>query len=135
VYFGDTEGGQLDIFRSSPEGGRYGIAENLGDAVNDPDSEDWGPYVDPDEDFLLFSSNRPGGFGKHDIYVCFRNPDGSWTQPQNLGASVNSPEEDFAPLITPDGKYLFFISQKAGDAGMNAYWVRARIIEDLRSGR
>jgi len=109
------------------------MPENLGAVIN-TDAEEWGPYVDPDEDFLIFTSNRPGGFGLHDLYISFRNADGSWSEPQNMGNTINSSNDDASPLISPDGNYLFYLTKKEGDLVLNPYWVDAQIIENFRPG-
>lgn len=89
--------------------GRYGKPENLGSTINTEFYEN-DPFVAPDESYLVFQSNRPGGYGKGDLYVSFRADDGSWTSAKNLGGQINSAEGDGCPVVTPDGKYLFFSS-------------------------
>jgi hypothetical protein len=101
-----------DLYHSRYTDGQYGEPENLGDLINTPHNES-APFISPDESFLLFHSNRPGGYGSMDIYVSFRHPDGSWGQPVNLGANVNSSASDWRPVLSPDGKYLFFSSYRA----------------------
>jgi Tol biopolymer transport system component len=66
------------------------------------------PAVAPDESYLLFQSSRPGGYGGVDFYVSFRNDDGSWSQPENLGEAVSGPGNVISPMLSPDGMYFFF---------------------------
>jgi Tol biopolymer transport system component len=109
LYFGSTrEGGKgrVDLYRVRRVKGKYRTAENLGDAINTPETEA-DPYIAPDESYLIFTSTRPGGFGRGDLYISF-NRKGVWTTPKNLGAKVNTDVFDYTPLVTPDGKYLFF---------------------------
>jgi len=115
-----------DIYRMKLENGRYRTPEPI-DAVNTAYNE-FSPYVDPEEKFMIFVSNRPGGFGRHDLYISFRNKDGTWSDPRNLGSAINSETEDSCPSITPDGKYFFFKTVKSGDLGYNPYWVDARSV-------
>lgn len=61
-------------------------------------------------DRLFFASNRPGGLGGTDIWVSERRPDGTWREPVNLGAPVNSPGDEEAPFISNDGQTLYFSS-------------------------
>jgi tetratricopeptide (TPR) repeat protein len=70
---------------------------------------------------IFFASNRKGGFGGTDIYVCKKNPkgDGTWSNPQNAGPSVNTPYDEDFPNISPDGKVLFFSSK--GHTSMGGY--------------
>jgi len=62
--------------------------------------------------------------------VSFRDGKGAWTQPVRLGPEVNSPEIELCPMVTWDGKYLFFLSQRDGES--HAYWVTADVIEKAR---
>ena len=48
--------------------------------------------------------------GGEDLYVLFRQSDGSWTEPKNLGPSINTPYQEMTPYLAPDGKTLFFAS-------------------------
>lgn len=109
LYFGSTrEGGKgkVDLYRARRVKGRYATAENLGDAINTPETEA-DPYIAPDQSYLIFTSTRPGGYGRGDLYISF-NKRGVWTTPKNLGPKVNTDVFDYTPLVTPDGKYLFF---------------------------
>lgn len=136
IYFDMSESVTYDVpydlYRSRLINGEYGEPENLGAAINTDDCYEYAPFVDPDEDYIIFVSDRPGGFGGHDLYISFQNPDGSWTEPRNMGDTINSSAGDTIPYVSPDGKYFFFISRRAGDRGWNPYWVDAQIIEELR---
>jgi TolB protein len=122
-----------DIYRCQLINGSYGIPERLPDEINTL-SSDGCSFVDPDEEYLIFSSNRPGSFGRNDIYISYRNKEGSWSQAVNLGNWINSSTEEGFPMISPDGKYLFFNTARAAsqDQGYNAYWVSAAFIDLMR---
>lgn len=96
----------------------------------DSTSEDWDPYVDPNEKYMIFKTNRPGGFGKTDNYISYRNSNGIWTEPKNIGAKYNTELMDDAGDISPDGKFMFF-SRTNQDGEMDIYWVKANFIEEL----
>ncbi|MFH0993229.1 MAG: hypothetical protein V1761_02645, partial [bacterium] len=81
------------------------------------------PCIAPDESYILFDAVLSSGRGQHDIYVSFKNDMGVFAAPISLGALINSSEEDSSPQLTADGKYLFFMTYKAGDMGYNAYWI------------
>lgn len=109
LYFGSRRRGGLgrcDLYLSRLVDGEYEAAENLGPLINSP-ATDADPYIAPDESFIIFSSTRDGGYGSGDLFLSYRRG-GSWTEPQNLGHLVNTSELEYAPLVTPDGKYLFF---------------------------
>ena len=103
-----------DIWFSRCINGQYHEPERLPWPVN-TDFIEYDPYVSPDESFLIFGSDRPGGYGKSDNYICFRKEDGSWTSPLNLGLPYNSSSFDLCANGTPDGKYFFFISGRKTD--------------------
>lgn len=108
LYFaGEREGGKggNDLYRARIVNGKYERVERL-DELNTP-NVDADPYVAPDESYLIFCSDRPGGLGSGDLYISF-NRNGRWSEPKNLGAAVNTPEFEYTPLISPDGKWLFF---------------------------
>ena len=88
----------------------------------------------PDESYLIFTSNRPGGFGMHDLWITFRQNDGSGSEPLNMGPEINSSGEDGGPTLSTDSRYLFFTTQRSGDLGSNPYWVSTAVIDSLRAG-
>jgi OmpA-OmpF porin, OOP family len=70
------------------------------------------PFLAPDEVTLFFASDRAGGFGSADIYMCKRLDNSwlRWSDPINLGELVNSDDWEGYFLISPDGKYSYFVS-------------------------
>ena len=75
--------------------------------------------------------NRDDTHGTQDLYLSFKNQDGSWTKAKNMGTAVNSTDDEICPSVTLDGEYLFFTSRRRGNADI--YWVDAKIIEDLKA--
>lgn len=118
VYFGSErrEGnhgpaGTSDLWRSRLVNGHYTEPENLGDVINTA-GQDIEGYIAPDESFLIFSSNgRPDTRGSYDLYISYQR-DGKWSEPRNLGDSINSDGWEFGAKLSPDGKYLFFTSNR-----------------------
>jgi len=92
------------------------------------------PFIAPDESYLIFDSKREGGYGNSDIYISFKQQDGSWGDSINLGDKINTEAWEAAASVTPDDKYLFFNRNIGSDKYENVdiYWVDAKIIEDLR---
>ena len=155
IYFSSQrEGvGTNNIYRSKLVNGKYTKVEKLCDAINTKHRE-FDPYISPDETLLIFTSNRPEGFGSGDLYVSFKNEDGSWTKAKNMGSKINTVGSEYCAMITPDGKYLFFTSARRngkripdkpltyedfkkyhnspGNVFSDIYWVDASIIEMLR---
>jgi len=88
--------------------------------------------VSPDGNYVIFSSNRPGGFGGYDLYISHRNPQG-YSRPENLGDSINSKYDEDSPFIDY-GKSLFFSSK--GWKGMGGYDIfESRIDSTTRKWR
>jgi predicted alpha/beta superfamily hydrolase len=104
LYFSifDSHGEGGDIYRAEPVDGGYGPAERVGDGISTGANEH-DPFVAPDGRYLIFTSNRPGGYGSADLYISFAGPDGSWSEPINMGESINSKGYDFCAMLSPDG--------------------------------
>ncbi len=121
--------GKFDIYRSALRDGRYGEPGNLGRAVNSED-QDVHPWIAPDGSYLLFASlGRSDSFGGADLYVSFKKEDGSWEKAVNLGRTVNSAGDEYYGRASPDGKYLFFTSNRKGRA--EVLWISIRAVEGL----
>lgn len=121
-----------DIYVSRYQNGSYQMPQSIGDEVNS-EYGDWGPYIEPDEQYLIFSSNRPGMIGQQfDLYISFRMADLTWAEPINMGYEVNSTGAYF-PYVSLDKQYLFFNTARAGDLGYNPYWISAEIIDSLQT--
>lgn len=93
-------------------------------------------YVSPDETYIVFGSRTRGGFGAGDLFMSFRREDGNWSDPVNLGERINTAMIDYCPMVTPDGRYLFFSRRNPGSwveaSEGNVYWVDARVLEQFR---
>jgi len=114
-----------DIVKSRYQEGEYGEPEFLPGIINTKYNEIH-PFIAPDEGLLIFDSNRPGGYGKYDIYISFRKNDGTWCKPINLGPEINTADYEGVASLSPDGQFLFF------NRNEDIYWVDAKIIEDLK---
>ncbi|GGG12521.1 hypothetical protein GCM10011344_11490 [Dokdonia pacifica] len=95
------------------------------------------PFIAPDESYLIWDSEREGGYGDSDLYISFRQKDGSWGPAINMGDKVNSDKWDAYASVTPDGKYILFnrfIDDGSNNENMNVdiYWVDAKIIDTLK---
>jgi hypothetical protein len=114
LYFGSDRPGGLggtDIYRCKFANGKYQAAENLGNPVNTKEDE-YEPYIAPDQSYMIFMADRPGGLGGHDFWITYQR-DRKWTEPKNLGAPFNSASNEYAPKITPDGKYFLWSTTRA----------------------
>ena len=92
------------------------------------------PFIAPDESYLIWDGERDSGYGDSDIYISFRQQDGSWGSAINLGDKINTDAWEAGARVTPDGKYLFFNRNVGSDnyENVDIFWVDAQIIETLR---
>ena len=90
------------------------------------------PFIAPDESYLIWDSEVEAGFGGTDIYISYRQKDGSWGPAINMGDKINSDKEEFYASVTPDGKYILFNRGMDDKGNIDIYWVDAQIIETLR---
>ena len=107
--------GSCDIFYSEITNGVYSKPKNIGEPINTNFWESQ-PSISADSKTLYFCSNRPGGYGKSDIYKSEKDENGNWGIPTNIGPNINTQEQDQAPFIHPDNKTLYFAS--SGHTGM-----------------
>jgi len=96
------------------------------------------PFIAPDESYLMWDAEKENE-NTPDIYISFRQKDGSWGTAINMGDKINTAAYEQRPRVTPDGKYLFFWrgEEKVREDGSrhwvgNPHWVDAQFIENLR---
>ncbi len=90
------------------------------------------PYIAPDESYLIYSIGRNERDEYTDLYISYRLKNNKWTEPINLGPSINIKDNfDLCPRISPNGKYLFFISRR-NSPEFRIYWADAGFIEALK---
>jgi len=92
------------------------------------------PFIAPDESYLIWDSEKEEGHGSNDLYISFRQENGSWGAAINMGDKINTGAWEAAANVTPDGKYLFFNRNMNPDnyENVDIFWVDAQIIETLR---
>lgn len=99
-----------DLYLTRLEKGQWSTPEKLPASVNTPYQEA-SATLSPDKTTLIFSSNRPGGYGGKDLYRVRRLPNGEWSLPKNLGPVINTPFDEDAPHLDVDGRTLYFASK------------------------
>lgn len=130
TYFLDERTREGTIRVSRLIDGQREAPRALGDEIN---SGMWTahPFIAPDESYLIWDSEREGGYGESDLYISFRLEDGSWGAAINLGDGINSELDDAFGTVTPDGKYLFFYRDMS-PGNLDIFWADAQVIETLR---
>ncbi|HCO96930.1 MAG TPA: hypothetical protein DIU00_23830 [Phycisphaerales bacterium] len=104
----------------------FGVPTNLGPVVNSQYDEQM-PSISADGLELYFMSRRPGGVGDWDIWIARRETiHDPWTEPANIGSTVNRSGEDWAPCISADGLELYFEANRLGGHGGTDIWMAVR---------
>jgi len=135
LYFA-SEG---DLYVSRFDGQKHTRPVKLPAPVNTAAVE-MAPFVGPDESYLLFARDErtgssPSGRITKDLFISFRLKGDAWSEAVELGPGINVPGvEDICPMVSPDGKYLFFVSRRI-DRAFRAFWMDAGVVEDLRRER
>ena len=119
--------GNSGLHRAILRNGKYVEVEKVSGPFN-REFQSGHYWIFPDESAILFESNNPKGHGGYDLWICFRNDlDGSWSAARNLGDNINSPKNDSHPTASPDGKFVFFTSDRSGTRKL--YWARTGLFD------
>ncbi len=129
-FFGGGSFSECDIYTIDKVNGQYLTPQKMSVNINS-DSMDIGAFIDPDEEYLIFESNRESGLGETDLYISFRKPDNTWTPAINFGYPVNTDSYEMSPYVSTDKQFLFFLSERDG-GNRNPFWVSANIIDSIR---
>ncbi len=103
--------GAGDIYVSERgDDGKWGTPTPLPGQINSSYRES-SVSISTDEKTLYFASDRPGGYGGSDIYVCTKDSKGEWNRVKNLGPKINTELDEDGPFISFDSKNLYFSSE------------------------
>ncbi|MCP4685494.1 MAG: hypothetical protein GY867_08590, partial [bacterium] len=135
IYFAGRQSGerQPKLYCCLLVDGEYYAPELLTGDINAFDAVD--PYVDPGEKFILFASrSQRECLGITDLYISYRELDGTWGKPVSLGGRVNTAYFERFPSMSPDGRYLCFVrcvgNQYPSD-DTHFYWLDAGFLDSL----
>jgi Tol biopolymer transport system component len=150
LYYGHSR----DLYVSQLKDGSYQPGKKMSTRING-NTYDNLPFVAPDGSYLLFvAAERPDSKGKMDLYISFKKKNGQWANAVSLGDSINTPFIESNPVVTPDGKYLLFTSDRVPkvsypekaltydetmalingprNGSPDVYWVSTDIFDELR---
>jgi len=113
----DDNGGDV-YFSDLMKNNAWSIPEPISGNVNSSYFEN-AVSITQDRQIMFFSSDRPGGLGGRDIYMCTKDSKGNWSRVSNVGEKINTPHDDEGPFIDYDGKSLYFSSR--GHDGMGGF--------------
>ncbi len=105
IYYSDFKNNEFD----DPQ--KY-LAKNV-------NTEYWESHLtmSPNGDLMYFVSNRPGGYGGRDIYESKKLPNGTWSEPVNMGPNINTAFDEDSPFISADEEYFYFASNGSKSMG------------------
>lgn len=124
IYVGYNNG---DLYESELNGKLWSVPVKMNKNINTIYHESSASYS-PDGNSVYFVSDKPGGFGKGDIYVSTKNVIGEWGIAKNLDSVINTPYGEESVFMHPDGKSLYFSSQ--GHETMGGYDIFKSTLEN-----
>lgn len=156
LYFNHMDSAlrQEFIYRSKISDGKYTEPEKLPVQVNGGRAR-FNAFISPDESFIIIPTyGYKDSYGATDYYIVFRDKNDNWSEPMNMGGKVNSSaRSEWSASISPDGKFLFYMSDKIVEESKHMelssdiydkmhtesqnglsdiYWIRTDFIEELR---
>ncbi|WP_083732925.1 OmpA family protein [Spirosoma montaniterrae] len=84
-------------------------------------------FMSADGKVLLMAFSEKKNSKEDDLYVSFRQKDGSWSKPMDIGPEVNTKFTETTPFLAPDGATLYFSSDREGGLGSNDIYVVKRV--------
>ena len=127
LFIYKDDDGDGNIYTSRLEGEEWSTPIKLGSDIN-LKSRETHAHVTPDGNYLYFVSDRKGGLGGQDIYVCKKLPNGEWAKAQNVGNVINTPYDEDGVFIHPDGKTMYFSSK--GHNSIGGYDIFYSVMDD-----
>lgn len=117
----DSKGGMDVYYAELNDDGSWGEPMAIQGSIN-TDRDEVYPTLLTDS-ILVFASNRPSGYGGLDLYSCYMNRDGSWSEPKLLDLPLNSTKDDFYLINDPEttGKYFFTTNRDGNDNIYSAF--------------
>ncbi len=125
LYFAGTGPecyGSMDVYSSRLVNGSYQKPVNLGPVINGQGNDAF-PFIAPDESYLIFG--KDSSVNSAYFSISFRGPQGQWLPPIRLSQEWKG----YCPVVSPDGKYLFYLGQAEVAA---IFWINAGFIRELR---
>lgn len=128
IYVYKDNQGNGDIFYSDFKTNRFREIQPYSNNTLNTEAWETHCFVSPDGKNVFFTSDREGGYGGRDLYRITKMPDGTWSQPANLGPKVNTEFDEESPFMSMDNKTLYFASN--GPKSMGGYDIFVTILDD-----
>lgn len=112
-FTNDTKSGNYDLYVTTKTNGTWSKPQPFSANVNSDYDEQYPSFLS--DSILIFSANKPTGYGGLDLYTTSLNYDGTWSKPRLLPAPINSSYDDFGLIADPkDDHHVFFTSNRNG---------------------
>lgn len=126
IYFSSNRPGGfggIDIYKVTKDSkGNWNNPKNLGPKINTEDDDD-GPFIDYDGKTLYFSSRAHKGMGGYDIFKAVSTGKDEWSDPENLGYPINTPDNDIYYVSTKSGERAYYSSAREDALGYEDIYV------------
>ena len=117
VYTYNDKEGRGNVYFSSLKNGRFSpITPVDKKGVNTETRWETHYTVSPDGSMVFFVSDKEGGYGRRDIYF-MEEKDGTWSEPKNIGGTINSSWDEDSPFMGLDNNVLYFSSNNTKSMG------------------
>lgn len=130
---GNVKVATVGVYRADKRNGKWANIKAL--PFNSTDYNVGNPSLSKDGKTLYFASDMPGGFGDTDIWKVSVNEDGTYGEPVNLGAKVNTAGKETFPFIAADGTLYFASSGRQGFGGLDVFRLEANAAEAINVGK
>lgn len=122
--------GRGDIYYSDYDGTTWSKPKFLTNRINSSAYSENSATETSTSDVLFYTSNRPGGEGGIDIYMCIKDKKGNWYKSKSLGPVINTKFDEDSPFLAYDGKTLYFSS--TGHKGYGGYDIFRSVYDSLK---
>ncbi len=127
LFIYKDDNGDGNIYVSNFKNGDWTVPEKLSPEINSKALETHA-CLTADGNTLYFTSDRKGGYGGKDIYMCQKLSNGEWSKAKNLGSVINTEYDEESPFILPDGVTLYFSSK--GHESMGGFDIFTSTLSD-----
>ncbi len=128
---GSIKGGGFSLSHKTSTGWTLPTTISLDRYKNKSDFVEVG--LGPSNSVLVIAAECDTTYGGRDLYVTFKRDDGTWTQPMNVGPSVNTPAEDMSPFLAADNMTLYFSTRGRPGYGSNDIFLTRRLDDSWRN--
>lgn len=117
VYKGHIDGGQIEISEYDQEKMKWSKPKGIKGKIASKQGETSAAFSPDMTELYFVSKNKNLSLGGKDILVSELNEKGKWSDPVNIGNSINTPYDEEGVFLTPDGLHLYFASEGHNSMG------------------